>query len=172
MNTKILGFCLSVVTQTVTPCFSAYFKFTSSVHSYSTRQSCSRNLYVAGPSQSATQCGLRSLKLTGPRLWNSLPTSVTNSNFLRMFRKTLKDSLLHCYFIKLSTLVHEEILFIKKQIANSVCNCILLQGSSTSSAFAIWMNSTRSLFYCCIFFLLFLSCTVIRWLCKFNLYVL
>ena len=29
------------------PCFSAYFKFTSSVHSYSTRQSCNRNLYVA-----------------------------------------------------------------------------------------------------------------------------
>ena len=28
------------------PCFSIYFKFTSSVHSYSTRQSCNRNLYV------------------------------------------------------------------------------------------------------------------------------
>ena len=28
------------------PCFSEYFNFTSSVHSYSTRQSCNRNLYV------------------------------------------------------------------------------------------------------------------------------
>ena len=28
------------------PCFSEYFKFTSSFHSYSTRQSCNRNLHV------------------------------------------------------------------------------------------------------------------------------
>ena len=41
------------------PCFSEYFKFTSSVHSYSTSQSCNRNLYVA--SVNTTQYGLRSL---------------------------------------------------------------------------------------------------------------
>ena len=46
----------------------------------------------------STQCGLRSLKFTGPRLWKSLPTSITNSNSLRIFRKTLKDSMLNCYF--------------------------------------------------------------------------
>ena len=53
------------------------------------------NLYVA--SVNTTQYGLRSLKFTGPRLWNSLPTSITNSNSLRIFRKTLKDSMLNCY---------------------------------------------------------------------------
>ena len=78
------------------PCFSKYFNFTSSVHSYATRQSCNRNLYVA--SVNTTQYGLRSLKFTGPRLWNSLPTSITNSNSLRIFRKTLKDSMLNCYY--------------------------------------------------------------------------
>ena len=72
-------------------------KFTSSVHSYSTRQSCNRNLFVA--SVNTTQYGLRSLKFTGPRLWNSLPTSITNSNSLRIFRKTLKNSILNCYSI-------------------------------------------------------------------------
>ena len=43
--------------------------------------------------------GLRSLKFIGPRLWNSLPSSSTstNSNSLRIFRKTLKDSMLNCY---------------------------------------------------------------------------
>ena len=67
-------------------CFCEYFKFTSSVHSYLMRQSCNRSLYV--PSVNTTQYGLHvcSLKFTGPRLWNSLPTSITNSNFLRIFR--------------------------------------------------------------------------------------
>ena len=78
-------------------CFSEYFKFTSSVNSYSTRQSCYRNLYVA--SVNTTQYGLRYVKFTGPRLWNSLPTSITNSNSLRKFRKTLKNSMLNCYSI-------------------------------------------------------------------------
>ena len=77
------------------PCFSEYFKFTSSVHSYSTRQSSKRNLYLA--SVNTTQYGLRSLKFTGPRLWNSLPTSLTTSNSLRIFCKTLKNSMLNCY---------------------------------------------------------------------------
>ena len=43
--------------------------------------------------------GLRSLKFTSPPLWNSLPTSITNSNSLRIFRKTLKNSMLNCYSI-------------------------------------------------------------------------
>ena len=79
------------------PCFSEYFKFTSSVYSYSTGQSCNRNLYVT--SVNTTQYGVRSLKFTGPRLWNSLPTSITNSKSLRIFRKTLKNSVFNCYSI-------------------------------------------------------------------------
>ena len=77
------------------PWFSKYLNFTSSAHSYSTTQSCNRNLYVA--SVNTTSYGLRSLNFTGPRLWNSLPTSITNSSSLRIFRKTLKDSMLNCY---------------------------------------------------------------------------
>jgi len=77
------------------PVFSKYFNFISSFHSYATRQSCNRNLYVA--SVNTTQYGLRSLKFTGPRLWNSLLTSTTNSISLRVFCKTLKDSMLNCY---------------------------------------------------------------------------
>ena len=53
------------------------------------------DLYAA--SFNTTQYGLRFLKFTGPRLWNSLPTSMTNSNSLRIFRKTLKNSMLICY---------------------------------------------------------------------------
>ena len=75
------------------PCFSEYFKFSFSV--LRTRQLCNRNSYVA--SVNTTQYGLRSLKFTGPRLWNSLPTSITNSNSRRIFRKTLKNAILKCY---------------------------------------------------------------------------
>ena len=67
----------------------------SSVHSHSTRQSCNRNLYVA--SVNTTQYGLHSLKFAGPRLWNSLPTCITNTSSLRIFRKTLKTSILNYY---------------------------------------------------------------------------
>ena len=129
------------------PLFQWIFQFTSSVHSYSMRQSCNRNLYVI--SVNTTEYGLRSLKFTGPRLWNSLPTSMTNSNSLRIFCKTHKNSIL----------AHEEILFIKKicmYIMYSVCNCILMQGSSTKLAFAIWMTLTCSPF-CCYIFLVFLN---------------
>ena len=61
-------FCLSVVMQTVTPLFQWIFKFTSFVHSYATRQSCNRNLYVT--SVNTTQYGLRSLKFAS--LWYPL----------------------------------------------------------------------------------------------------
>ena len=58
-------------------------------------QPCKRNLYVVPVN--TTQYGLRSLKFTGPRLWNSLPISIINSNSLKIFRKTLKNSTLNCY---------------------------------------------------------------------------
>ena len=48
----------------------------------------------------STQYGLeRLLKFSGPRLWNSLPISITNSNSFRIFRETLKNSMLNCYSI-------------------------------------------------------------------------
>ena len=94
---QILSFVYQWSHRLLTPCFSEYFKFTSSVHSYSTRQSSNRDLYLA--SLNTTQYGLRSLKLTVPRLWNSLPTSLTTSNSLRIFRKTLKNSMLNSYAI-------------------------------------------------------------------------
>ena len=94
---QILSFVYQWSHRLVPPCFSESFKFASSVHSYSTRQSCNRNLYV--DSVNTTQYGQRSLKFTGPRLWNSLPTSMTNSNYLRIFSKTLKSSTLNRYSI-------------------------------------------------------------------------
>ena len=67
-------------TDSYRPCFNEYFKFTSPVGSYSTRQSCDGNLYVV--SINTTQYGVRSLKFTGSRLWHSLPTCITKSNSL------------------------------------------------------------------------------------------
>ena len=91
-------------------CFSDYFKFGSSVHSYSTHQSCDGNLYVT--SVNTTQYGLRSRKFTGSCLWNSVPLNITKSNSFSLFRKALKNYMLDCYSYQLSNLSHEEILFI------------------------------------------------------------
>ena len=93
---QVLSFVYQWSRGLLPPCFSECFKFTYFVHSYSTRQSCKRNLYVA--SVNTTQYGLRSLKFTGPRLWNSLPISIINSNSLGIFRKTLKNSILNCCY--------------------------------------------------------------------------
>ena len=88
-ESQILYFVYQWSRRLLPPYFSEYFKFTSSVHSYSARQSCNRNLYVA--SINTTQYRLHSQKFTGPHLWNSLPRSITNSNSLRIFCKTLKN---------------------------------------------------------------------------------
>ena len=107
---QILSFVYQWSHRLLAPGFSDNFKFTCSVHSYSTRQSCNRNLYEA--SVNTTQCGLRSRKFTCPCL------CISNSNSLRISWKTLKNSML--------TLAHEERPFIKKSIPNSVSNCTLL----------------------------------------------
>ena len=95
------------------PCFSNYFKFTSTVHSYSTRQSCYGNLYLT--SVNTTQYGLRSLKFTCSRLQNSLPPCITKPDSLRLFRKALKNSMgsCLCLIVILSAVALQEILFIK-----------------------------------------------------------
>ena len=95
IESLILSFVYQWSRKLLPPCFTEYFKFTSSVHSYSTRQSCNRNLYVA--LVNTTQYGLRSLKFTCPRLWNSWPASISDSNSLRIFCKILKNSILNCY---------------------------------------------------------------------------
>ena len=81
---QILSFVYQWSHRLLPPCCSEYFRFTSFVHSYSTRQSCNRNLYVT--SVSTTQYSLRSLKFTGPGLWNTLPTSLIR-NLLEHFVK-------------------------------------------------------------------------------------
>ena len=92
---QVLAFVYQWSNNLLPPCFSDYFKFSSSVHSYSTRQSCDGNLYVT--SVNTTQYGLRSLKFTGSRIWNSLPLNITKSNSFSLFRKALKNCMLDCY---------------------------------------------------------------------------
>ena len=95
IESQILSFVYQWSGRLLPPCFSEYFKFTLSVHSYSMRQSDNRNLYVA--SVNTIQYGLYFLKFTGPLVRNSLPTSIADSNCLRIFHKTVKNSVLNCY---------------------------------------------------------------------------
>ena len=55
----------------------------------------------------------------------------------------------------------------KIYIPYSVCNCMLLQGSSTRLVFAIWMIPTHSLIYC--YSLFFYSLAVLCLVAYVNL---
>ena len=73
----------------ITPsCFTDYFKPISSVHSYYTRQSLNKNLFV-NPVQT-TQYRIRSLRYTGTTLWNSLPTNDEQITPFFRFRQNIK----------------------------------------------------------------------------------
>ena len=94
---QILSFAYQWSHRPLPPCFNEYFKFTSPVGSYSTRQSCNGKLYVASESFNTTQYGVRSLKFTGSRLWNSLLTCITKTNSLSLFQSSLKNLVIYCY---------------------------------------------------------------------------
>ena len=74
--------------------FNEYFKLTTPVHPYTTRQSCSGSLFEA--SVNTTQYGFRFLNSL-VLAWNSPSANITNLQSLKLFCKALKISMLNCY---------------------------------------------------------------------------
>ena len=68
-----------------------------SVHSIGTRQSEKGDLFVLRCN--ATQYGLRSIRYSGVRIWNSLPVKIRDSPSLSSFKKKPKDYLFVLYKI-------------------------------------------------------------------------
>ena len=116
-------------------------------------------IYIAGSLE-------RKFTLAG--LWNSLPTRVELIQLLlEYFVKLLRTLCLIVILINyLPQRMKKYIFFITKIYFVFLCNCILLQGSSTRLAFGIWMIPICSLFcYYTLHSYYYLFC----WLCKFSL---
>ena len=85
--------------------FNSWFKLTSHVHNHNTRSKyididntlITRTLFI--PSVRTTHYGLKSLKVQGPKIWNSLPPLLRNIENVKIFIKQLKEYLFSLYNI-------------------------------------------------------------------------
>jgi len=69
-----------------------YFQINSAVHSYNTR-----HLQDYHISSIRTAKHLKTLRLSGPRIWNSLPSEIKAINNFHSFTRSVKSSLLDVY---------------------------------------------------------------------------
>ena len=72
--------------------FLTYFQINSVVHSYNTR-----HLQDYHISSIRTAKRLKTLRHSGPRIWNSLPSKIKAINNFNSFTKSVKSSLLDVY---------------------------------------------------------------------------
>ena len=75
-------------------CFNSFFTLTSNVHSYNTRSTARKNLYVNYTRTTLSKSGVVQ---RGTRYWNSLDDSLKSSPSISMFAKKLKTYLITAY---------------------------------------------------------------------------
>ena len=78
------------------------FKDNKDVHSYLTRTNYNKDSQESTnkltiPFGRTTHCGLKQIKVNGPRIWNSLPLAIRNTNSLLKFKNSIKNNLLETY---------------------------------------------------------------------------
>ena len=95
IHLEILSFVYQWYDKLSPSCFVNYFSPVSSIHSYNTRQSQVDNLFVK--SVHKTQYGIRSLRYTGPNLWNSLSINVKKMKPFSSFCRYIKNSVIDSY---------------------------------------------------------------------------
>ena len=82
--------------------FHYWFLMNSEVYDHKTRltfkiddKTAVNNLFI--PSARTTHYGMKLIKVSGPRIWNSLPTHLKQVTTLEIFLKKLKDHFLSGY---------------------------------------------------------------------------
>jgi exonuclease III len=93
-NLNLGKFMYRYINNLLPSCFSSCFTLTSDVHSYNTRSSSNKNIYVSFNRTSMFKNGLVQ---RGTHFWNSLPTPLKTSLSLSTFTKQLKTQLLQSY---------------------------------------------------------------------------
>jgi len=88
-KSKLLTFVYESINKLTPVYFHTFFCYVTSIHSQNTRQSTSGGLFLAP--RNSLQYGLRSIRYTGAKQWNGLPTSIRFSSSKFLFKKHLKD---------------------------------------------------------------------------------
>jgi len=89
---QILGFMYKFTHGLLPAGFKDYFCTQSDIHTYNTRTA---SLSALGISFARTNRRKKSLRITGPYLWNDLPLNIRQSQSLASFKYHLKHYLLH-----------------------------------------------------------------------------
>jgi len=92
-KTKLLTFVYESINKLTPVYFHNFFCHITSIHSHNTRQSTSGGLFLA--QRNTLQYGLRSIRYTGAKQWNGLPTTIRFSSSKYLFKKHLKDYFLN-----------------------------------------------------------------------------
>ena len=84
------------------PLFEDWFTFSSSIHEYRTRLNfninsrvSTNNLFI--PIARTSNYGMKLLKVSGPKIWNSIPLDIRSSTSFTRFKKLVKNHLINKY---------------------------------------------------------------------------
>ena len=90
-KSKILDFIFNCLTNQISN-FSNWFYFLQDVQNRITRANANKNLYI--PHIRTVRYGGKSLKVTGPKIWNELPLHIKDSKSYYSFKNKVKNYLL------------------------------------------------------------------------------
>ena len=99
---QILKFIHKCINANIIGNFGQWFKLNIDVHTHLTRINYSKisqesTIKLSIPFGRTTHCGLKQTKISGPRIWNSLPLGLRNIKSLFKFKSPVKSHLLGTY---------------------------------------------------------------------------
>ena len=94
-NHQVSKFVFKCIYRLTTEQFHDWYKLTCGMHEHSTRSNFNVNEGIVinnlfAPSANTSNYGLKQLKVSGPRIWNKLPSDLKNVSSLNVFLKKLK----------------------------------------------------------------------------------
>ena len=92
---KLLCFVYDCVNENSPNCFRNFFESVSSVHQYGTRQASKNDIFLTR--KNTLQYGIRSVRFSGAKSWNSIPVDIKRSSSAFSFRQKLRAFLFMKY---------------------------------------------------------------------------
>ena len=92
---KLLCFVYDCVNKNSPNCFRNFFESVSNVHQYGTRQASKNDIFLTR--KNTLQYGIRSVRFSGAKSWNSIPVDIKRSSSAFSFRQKLRAFLFMKY---------------------------------------------------------------------------